>query len=261
MIAKRKKLVFHEFYLPPIQLWNQSGKSLSVARIKHLILNILFKLLFHTFDKIIVHSSEEVKYLSQHYCEPASKFEFIPYFSYEPITDNSVCSSMTPDPVFCSAGNNRDFHTFTRALSLMHCKGLIVGASKEDLSAEVMLEVYPKVSRKEYDRLVKKSDVIVISLYRNRYQRSLGQILLMKAFALRIPCIVARTPYILDYCDEYSAVFYEPENVESLCKAIQHIKSMPYAEMKRMTEHACASLKDKTRPNYLRHIEKVLNDL
>lgn len=101
----------------------------------------------------------------------------------------------------------------------------------------------------------------MISLFRNRYQRSLGQILLMKAFALRIPCIVARSPYILDYCDEQSAIFYEPENIESLCKAIQQIKSMSYAEMKKMTEYAYASLKDKTRPNYLKHIENVLNDL
>lgn len=158
VMANRKKLVFHEFYLPP--LWSQNGKKLPaiIMGCKRMILNVLLKALFHTFDKIIVHSSEEVKYLSKHYCEPASKFEFIPYFSYESTTYNAVCRPMASDPVFCSAGNNRDFHTFARALSLMHCRGLIIGVSKEDLSTEVMLEVYPKVPRDEYDRLVKKSE-------------------------------------------------------------------------------------------------------
>lgn len=80
----------------------------------------------------------------------------------------------------------------------------------------------------------------------------------MKAFAIRIPYIVARSPY---YCDNQSAIFYKPENIESLCKTIQHIKSMSYAEMKKMTEYACTSLKDKTRPNFLRLIENVLNNL
>lgn len=77
--------------------------------------------------------------------------------------------------VFCSTGNNKDFHISAQALSLMHCRGLITGVTKEDLSTEVMLEVYPKMPRDEYDWFVKKSDVIVISFYCNRYQKVLDK--------------------------------------------------------------------------------------
>lgn len=228
---------------------------------KRLILKLLFKYLFYSCNKIIVHSSEEVRYLSKHYNEPAEKFEFIPYFFYESDGDNVGYKQLPPEPLFCSAGNNRDFDTFAQALLQTQSRGRMVGVAKEPLPASDSFELYPKVSRKEYDRLIKESDVIVISLYRDRFQRSLGQILLMKAFYLKKPCIVAHNPYITDYCDDQSAVFYEPENTESLVAAINKIKTMSSGKIKKMTDNAYSSLEDKTRTNYLKHIEKLLNSI
>lgn len=136
-----------------------------------------------------------------------------------------------------------------------------MGINEKLLTGSNLIEVYPKVSRKEYDQLISDSDIIVISLFRDRFQRSLGQILLMKAFYLKKPCIVAHNPYIMDYCDNQSVVFYEPENVQSLVTAINKIKTMSSDKIKRMTANAYDSLNGKTRSNYLKHIEKLLNSI
>lgn len=224
---------------------------------------MLFWFLFRIFDNIIVHSSAEVEYLSKRYKVSAVKFSFIPYFWYEPAgkDEHREFRPMPLSPIFCSAGNNRDFDTFIRAINLTRDRGRIIGAKKGEILNESQIEVYPSVPCDEYNSLIADSDIVVISLYRNRFQQSLGQILLMKAFGLHIPCIVARNKYIMDYCNENTVVFYEPENVASLRQAIERIKTMPNQELETMTNCAYASLQKRTRDNYLKQIKRVLTTL
>lgn len=239
-----KTLILHEFYMPEI-----SAKP----RLKLPYLYLVFQMC-HT---VIVHSREDIAYLSRLFHINAQKLKFIPYYYYGKIASGNHAD--TGCRYMIVPGRHRDLATLTQAVKHIDLSVVIVGGNDDKIMTDnPQTSCHWEVSREEYDRLFQEYSFVCIPLFKEKYKRSLGQIAILKAFANRKPLVIADTTWVKDYISSNVCLTYEPENMESLKYTIQKMLSMTEEERNRMTAKAAAFVAGYTKEAYADRFAQVM---
>jgi glycosyltransferase involved in cell wall biosynthesis len=181
------------------------------------------------------------------------KFYYIPYFFYD-----EPRSKRTDGNYILAIGRHRDFSCFVEAISVLKEKGVVVGGAS-DQDALLGLDSVPnvkfrfEVSKQEYDSYWNEASIVVIPLFKDEYQRSLGQIAILKAMTLRKPLIVADSPVIKNYVNDDVALFYKPGDVLDLRAKICELSGNQELQDK-LTDRAAIFVKQFSRDNYIQSL-------
>ncbi|MDE6778037.1 MAG: glycosyltransferase [Alistipes sp.] len=243
-IIRKQSLILHEFYLP-----NRIG----CLKQKY------FKLLLSLMDKTIVHSSFETKYLAKKFNISESRFAFIRYFYYDHFEEPSDIPHSKLKVVV--PGRHRDLNILNEIQRFDNLDFVVVGGKDDSIPfRHDNVEAKYEVSKDDYDKIFASADLILIPLSKE-YNRSLGQIALMKAYVLRKPLIVSPLPIIEDYIHPDACIEYTPGNAESLNEAIRKYLSLNDSEKRRMLDAGQNFVKNFSRRNYAEQFKQVMLSL
>jgi glycosyltransferase involved in cell wall biosynthesis len=114
-----------------------------------------------------------------------------------------------------------------RALAGTIWQGRIVAGASDRLGivgkAPENVQAYFEISREEYRSQIAQSDIVVLPLHADRWQRSLGQIAMFEAMVMRKPVIAAETFHLADYASENEVLYYRPGDAEHLREQIERL--------------------------------------
>lgn len=193
---------------------------------------LLNRLLVHTMSVVVVHTRREVDLYSEFFSAPKSRFAFIPYFHYG---EDGHCSSKRTSKedssgkaaIVLAIGRHRDFECFVSAMAESPWHGVIVAgdSDREKLDGNVPrnVAVHYEVSRTEYRDHIERSAIVVIPLYSNRWQRSLGQIAMFEAISMNKPVVAAQTFQLADYASDDEVLYYRPGDAKHLREQIDRL--------------------------------------
>jgi glycosyltransferase involved in cell wall biosynthesis len=196
---------------------------------------VLHKLLINLVDVCVVHSSAEIATYAEIFAAPASKFAFVPYYAYGTLSDAERAREQTIDPdaepYVLACGRHRDYRCFIKAMRGLPYRGLIVAGDSDrseiagNLSSNV--EVRFEVPIADFEAAISQASVVVIPLYADRWQRSLGQIAMFSATLRGKPIVAARTTQLIDYVSDDDVLFYEAGDSRHLREQIVRVLTEP----------------------------------
>ena len=188
-----------------------------------------YKMLASRIDRIVVHTSAEVGLYAESLGIPRARFEFIPYYAYSDAMGTAKRQNTAPaKPVILAPGRHRDLPCFCKAIEGLNARAIVVCGltdlpELEGAAARSNVEIHSEVPRERYRELMADADIVVIPLYADRWQRSLGQIALFDAVLMGKPVVVARTFQLADYVSESEVLFYEPGNAADLRSQLEKL--------------------------------------
>lgn len=248
LFGRKKKIILHEFYYPE-----------RVGGLK--------KLYFHFFvrviDRIVVHSNFETGFLSNEFRVDPKKFQFIRYFCYDigytPSSESKILIDKKINILI--PGRHRDLGIIDKLKHYDNIRFTIVCGDYEaiDISSNECT-IHKELSKKEYDKEFSLCDIVLIPI-KSDCTRSLGQIAIMKAFALGKPLIVTKSDVVSDYVLPSGCLQYEAENVSSLQKAIDRILTMSDYEKASMITEAYTFVNGFTREGYAQNFNQMMHDI
>jgi len=190
---------------------------------------VLHRMLVHTLDVIIVHTSAEVEMYSAFFGVPKSRFKFIPYFAYKDAVHYASANKdgAAKQDYILAIGRHRDFRCFINAVAGTPWRGVIVaGESDREEIGKVLpanIEVHYEVPWEEYRSFIARAAIVVVPLHANRWRRALGQIAMFEAMLMRKPVVGARTFQLADYATDDEVLYYRPGDAKDLRNKIQRL--------------------------------------
>jgi len=160
----------------------------------------------------------------------SAKFVFIPYCVRADALDRDI--NLQKQDYIIAAGRHRDYSTFIKAVSCLKIKGIIIaGNSDRSLIPATLpenVEVQYEVPFYRYRELISQSKVLVIPLSKTSMLRSLGQVTVFEAVAMKVPVIASRTFQLTDYFQEdRELLFFESGDANDLQEKMELIISQP----------------------------------
>lgn len=215
-------------------------------------------------DLFFACSQAQVDFLRRFLNLPESQVRFVWDHTDLNFFTPGVSVTNKPRPIIASVGlEKRDYTTLTEAVRALDVDVNISGFSKD---AKVLSKTFPKempanVSRRFYEwtelvQLYRDADVVVISLFENRY--AAGVQVLMEAMACRRPIVVSKTQGLMNYLDEDAVLTVQPGDVNGMQQAITYLLTHP-AEAEKLAARAYQlALK---RHNNEQHVEQIAMEL
>lgn len=171
-----------------------------------------------SFDGLIYHTSTQIKYYEKFYPWLLEKAFFVRFGTdveyFKPFFQKK---SEDERYIICVGYEKRDWDTLIEAYSLLNTnvKLRLVGHVEERYKEIAGVEQIPYVPIKELMSQIQGALFCVLPLKYVNY--SYGQMTLLQQMALERCVLAARVPSLQDYIVEgETAIFYEPQNVESL---------------------------------------------
>ncbi|HXM48962.1 MAG TPA: glycosyltransferase family 4 protein [Pyrinomonadaceae bacterium] len=224
-----------------------------------------YRVLAHTIDAIVVHTSAEVDLYAKVLKVAQSRFIFIPYFYYDDAYDwvtkyDPRSNWNLARPKILAIGRHRDYQCFVNALAGTSWRGSIVAGSsdREQIDGKVPanVAVHYEVSRAEYRRHIAESNIVVLPFYADSWQRSLGQIAMFEAMLMHKPVIAADTFQLADYASEREILYYRPGDAEHLRQQVRRLTG-DQALRRRLIENAFSRIKEEFAKD--KYIERLIS--
>jgi glycosyltransferase involved in cell wall biosynthesis len=124
--------------------------------------------------------------------------------------------------IFCGGRTNRDFETVLAAVRELNVPTKLAVGADVSLKGEIPkhVEIYREVSLKQFEELIGKARIIVITL--SRPEIASGQIVLQQAMLCRKAVIITNTAGIDDYVsDGRNAILVKPHDPSDLSEKLK----------------------------------------
>lgn len=193
-------------------------------KVYYLIRKIITKKSLKGIDKVIVYSSNEVKYYKKIFRN--TDFIFVKYGIdyYEKKAYNTKLPSKY---IFSGGGSNRNYKFLIDVYNACNKQTLpLVIATQRwrlkgnDLSNCIVIE---DVVIENFWEVLSKSEMLVLSL--NDTEISAGHMVMFQAMKLKVPIVVNDIPAVRDYVDENNVIFYGSQDEEMLSDILINYKS------------------------------------
>ena len=184
-------------------------------------------------DLFLACSRLQTDFLQQYLNIPPVKASFIWDHTDTQFFTPGAPAAAKKRPQIVSVGlEQRDYRTLAAATADLDVDTRISGFSQD---ASALSKAFPEqmpanMSRQFYAwpdllKLYRSADVVVISLYENRY--AAGVQVLMEAMACQRPVVVTATAGLQDYLDEKAMTIVQPGNSQQLRQAILQLLEQP----------------------------------
>lgn len=225
--SRKKPIIVFTTLLYDVSTFN--NKRVGVRGFYNYLKLNLYRFFINRCDKIVVHSSNEIKLYSGFFKVPEEKFSFVPYFVRRDALLESQKKDENHEPIYIIvAGRHRDFATFINAIENSNYQGIIVcgQSDKEDLPSSLPsnISVFYEIPFQQYRDLISQSRTLVIPFPKNKMLRSLGQVAAFEAVAKRVPIIASKSFQLTDYFEsEKEILYFESENPQNLRHQIDRL--------------------------------------
>jgi glycosyltransferase involved in cell wall biosynthesis len=217
-----------------------SSKNLRTS-VSNLASRLVHRLVLKRVALAVVHTTAEIRLYAKFFNVPEQKFVFVPYFHYGHDPAAILIDTEVENTRVLAIGRHRDFDCFIQAAKdAAWTKVIVTGAyDRETLQGKVPndFHVYSEVSREEYREQIARASVVVLPLYDNCWQRSLGHIAMFEAILKRRPIVAARTFQLQDYASDHEILYYRPGDAADLRTQVNRLLS-DEALRRRLTENA-----------------------
>lgn len=221
---------------------------------------VTYRIMLNGMDAVVVHSSAEITMLADCFDLPCQKFHFVPYFFY---TDSplELAESIEHEGYIIAPGRHRDFACFAHAIQGTTVQGVIVAGELERRTVTSYsmpnLRCYFEVPWEEYRELIARATLVVIPLFKDIWQRSLGQIALFEAVMMNKPVVAARTFQLTDYVTDDEVLFYSPGDHEDLRLKIECLLENPSLRKEYVTRAKQRITSEYTREHYIKCLMQI----
>ena len=229
--------------------------------VSNLASRLVHRLVLKRVALAVVHTTAEIQLYAKFFNVPEQKFVFVPYFHYGHDPAALPVDTTAEKTRVLAIGRHRDFDCFIQAAKDADWQKVIVAGAydRETLQGKVPEDFlgYFEVSREEYREQIARASVVVLPLYDNCWQRSLGHVAMFEAILKRRPIVAARTFQLQDYASDNEILYYRAGDAVDLRRQVDRLLS-DEALRRRLTENAHKRLvAEFTRQKYILSVLEV----
>jgi glycosyltransferase involved in cell wall biosynthesis len=229
--------------------------------VSNLASRLVHRLVLKRAALAVVHTTAEVQLYAKFFNVPEQRFVFVPYFHYGHDPAALPIDTEAEKARVLAIGRHRDFDCFIQAAKDTNWQKVIVAGAydRETLQGKVPEDFlgYFEVSREEYREQIARASVVVLPLYDNCWQRSLGHIAMFEAILKRRPIVAARTFQLQDYASDNEVLYYRAGDAADLRRQVDRLLTDEALRL-RLTENAHKRLvAEFTRQKYILSLLEV----
>jgi len=226
---KEKPVIIFTTFLCDVSRFNNF--NFSFRGLYDAIRKLYYRIFINLCDKVVVHSTKEILYYADTFKVSINKFHFIPYFvRSDALVSQEEENLIKSENYIITAGRHRDLLTFINALKNSEIQGIIVCGASDRKSLPNKLpdniSIFIEIPFHDYRKLIRRASIVVVPLFRDKWIRSLGQIVTFEAIAKGIPVVASKSFQLTDYfISEEEILFFEPGDAEHLRRQLHRIQT------------------------------------